>query len=169
MKHLDLFSGIGGFALAARWVGWETVGFCEIDPYCQKVLRKHWPGVPIHGDIKTYEGTECDIITAGFPCQPYSVAGKQRAKRDHRDLWPECFRVISQVRPTWVVLENVTGFVKLGLDQAISQMERADYSCAPCVIPACAVGAPHQRQRLWVIAHSKRNEQSWKESRSREA
>ena len=111
MKHLDLFSGIGGFALAARWSGFETVAFCEIDQYCQKVLGKHWPQVPIYSDIKklTRQGLESDgisqpdIITGGFPCQPFSVAGKQRGQDDNHHLWPEMLRIISELHPDLVV------------------------------------------------------------------
>ena len=160
MKHLDLFSGIGGFALAARWVGWETVGFCEIDPYCQKVLRRHWPDVPIHEDIRDYDGQECNILTAGFPCQPYSRAGKQRGERDDRDLWPEVVRISQKVRPPWIVAENVTGFIALGLKKAITDLAGIGYECLPVVLPACARNAPHRRDRLFLIAHAKWDQQS---------
>ena len=168
MRHLDLFSGIGGFALAAKWVGWETVEFCEIDDYCQRVLKKNFPDVPINGDIKTYEGQECDIITGGFPCQPYSQAGKQRGSEDDRDLWPEFIRLIEKLRPTWVVGENVAGFIRVGLDQAVTDLEKAYYSWAPFVLPACAVNAPHRRDRVFLVAHSEWNKQPREKSRSRE-
>jgi DNA (cytosine-5)-methyltransferase 1 len=154
VRHLDLFSGIGGFALAARWVGWETVGFCEIDPYCQKVLRKHWPDAPIHGDIKTYEGQECDIITGGFPCQPYSQIGKQRGTADDRALWPEYRRIISSRKPRWVVGENVVGIINMELDNITSDLEDLGYDVNVFVIPACAVGANHRRDRVWIVADS---------------
>jgi DNA (cytosine-5)-methyltransferase 1 len=167
LKHLDLFSGIGGFALAARWVGWETVGFCEIDPYCQKVLRKHWPDVPIHEDIKTFDGQECDIISASWPCQPYSVAGKQKGAVDDRDLWPDTVRVLKRCQPTWFVGENVAGFIKVGLDSALSDLEDLGYSFRTFVIPAVAVGAPHRRDRVWIIAHAEWDEQPRQESRCR--
>ena len=105
--HLDLFSGIGGFALAAKWAGYETIQFVEIDPFCHKVLKKHWPDVPIHSDIKTFDVTKyngsIDLITGGFPCQPYSVAGKRLGKADDRALWPEMLRIISEIRPAWVI------------------------------------------------------------------
>ena len=154
MRHLDLFSGIGGFALAARWVGWETVGFCEIEPYCQKVLRKNWPAVPIHKDIRDYDGQACDIITGGFPCQPYSVAGKRRGPEDDRALWPEMLRIISESTPTWVVGENVAGFVSMGLDSAIVDLEGIGYEVQSFIIPACAVDAKHRRDRVWIVAYA---------------
>ncbi len=157
MKHLDLFSGIGGFALAARWVGWETVGFCEIDPYCQKVLRKHWPDVPIYEDIRELDGRtvgHVDIITGGYPCQPFSVAGKRRGEADDRHLWPEFARLIQEIRPRWVVGENVAGHISMGLDSVLSDLEGCGYSHETFVIPACAVGAPHRRYRVWIIGYT---------------
>jgi DNA (cytosine-5)-methyltransferase 1 len=160
---LDLFSGIGGFALAARWSGFETVAFCEIDQYCQKVLAKHWPQVPIYSDIKklTRQGLESDgisqpdIITGGFPCQPFSVAGKQRGQDDNRHLWPEMLRIISELHPAWVVGENVSGFVRLALDDCISDLEGQGYAVQSFIIPACAVNASHRRDRVWIMANSK--------------
>ena len=162
MQHLDLFSGIGGFALAARWSGFETVAFCEVDQYCQKVLAKHWPQVPIYSDIKklTRQGLESDgisqpdIITGGFPCQPFSVAGKQRGQDDNRHLWPEMLRLISELHPAWVVGENVPGFVRLALDGCLSDLENQGYSVQSFIIPACAVDATHRRDRVWIIAHA---------------
>lgn len=159
---LSLFSGIGGIDLAAQWAGIETVAFCEIEPFCQKVLRKHWPGVPIFGDIKTLtkevlDGagiTGIDIVAGGFPCQPYSVAGKQRGKEDDRALWPEMLRIISELRPSWVVGENVTGFIDLGLDEALSDLENINYTAEAFIIPACARNAPHRRDRIFIVADS---------------
>ena len=190
MKHLDLFSGIGGFALAAQWV-WgkdhEIVAFCEIDKFCQKVLKKHWPDVPICEDIKELtnewidtncEGnglqrrgmaqsgqenqftrnneskTQIDILTGGFPCQPFSCAGKQRGKDDDRALWPEMFRVIKEVRPRWIIGENVAGFVNMALDECITDLEMEGYEVQPYIVPACAVNAPHRRDRVWIVAHN---------------
>jgi site-specific DNA-cytosine methylase len=172
--HLDLFSGIGGFALAARWAGLETVQFVEIDPFCQKVLRKNFEGVPIHDNIKTFTYARCFrqaisqeqatgieqcnqrpfLLTGGFPCQPYSCAGKRRGKEDDRALWPEMLRVISEARPTWIIAENVAGFIGMGLDDCISDLENEGYEVQPFVIPACAVNAPHRRDRVWIVAHS---------------
>lgn len=161
MRHLELFSGIGGFALAASWV-WgkehEIHSFVEIDPFCQKVLKKHWPNVPIVSDIKEYrhDGTTIDLLTGGFPCQPFSVAGKQRGTEDDRWRWPEMFKVISEVKPRWIIGENVAGIVKMELDNCISDLEAEGYECQPFIIPACAVDAPHRRDRVWIVAYSTR-------------
>jgi DNA (cytosine-5)-methyltransferase 1 len=153
--HLDLFSGIGGFALAAGWAGFETVGFCDNEPYAQAVLKKHWPNVPIHGDIKALNGTAyqgISLLTGGFPCQPFSCAGKQRGKDDDRYLWPQMLRVIQEARPTWIVGENVVGIIGLALDQVCSDLEACGYEVEPIIIPACGVDAPHRRNRVWVVA-----------------
>jgi DNA (cytosine-5)-methyltransferase 1 len=157
LTHVDLFSGIGGFSLAARWAGIETIVFCERDKFCQKVLNKHWPGVPIHDDITTFDGTKYSdvfLLTGGFPCQPFSCAGKRRGKEDDRYLWPEMFRVIEAVRPAWVIFENVPGIVKLALDEVLTQMESIGYACQTFIIPAAGVNAPHRRDRVWVVAHT---------------
>jgi DNA (cytosine-5)-methyltransferase 1 len=157
LTHIDLFSGIGGFALAARWAGIETVQFVEIDKFCQKVLKKHWPGVPIHDDITTFDGTKYSnvfLLTGGFPCQPFSCAGKRRGKEDDRYLWPEMLRIIQEVRPRWIIGENVDGFINMGLDDSISDLEREGYSVQAFVLPACAVNAPHRRDRVWIVANS---------------
>lgn len=272
--HIDLFSGIGGFALAARAAGFETIAFCEIDPYCRAVLRKHWPGVPIHEDIKTFKwpmaysndwgcsselrkeisrGKEeakadpqpgrgshrgrggnslpsiqdpmrsrrllwenekqgdpgnkrnsgpggrkriCEperesrvtIITGGFPCQPFSTAGKRLGSLDDRNLWPHMFRVIEEVRPSWVVAENVPGLASMEqpeslfevedqadveedslarftivLDSMCADLEGIGYRVQPIIIPACAVCATHRRDRVWLVAHSK--SPGWDESK----
>ena len=158
MKHLDLFSGIGGFALAARWAGIETVGFCEIKEYPRKVLQKNFPGVPIHNDIKQLDGSEyesVDLITGGYPCQPFSLAGRNRqGTKDDRHLWPEMLRIITQARPTWVVCENVVGHITMGLDAVLSDLESEGYAARTFVIPACAVDAQHKRERTWIVAYS---------------
>ena len=157
MKHLDLFSGIGGFALAAKWAAWETVAFCEKEKYAKRVLGRHWPNVPVIDDIRNItEKIGCDIITGGFPCQPFSVAGKQKSTADDRHLWPEMLRVIALERPTWIVAENVPGIVGLALDQVLADLESAGYSSRALIIPACAVDAPHRRDRVWVMANSGR-------------
>jgi DNA (cytosine-5)-methyltransferase 1 len=159
MKVLDLFSGIGGFSLGLeRTGGFETVAFCEQDAYCQKVLAKHWPDVPIFDDVKTLRGENVgsiDVVCGGFPCQPWSVAGQQKGTDDNRDLWPEMCRIIADVKPRWVIGENVAGFVSnpLGLDRSLADLETLGYSVQPFVIPACAVDAPHRRDRVWVMAH----------------
>jgi len=162
MKHLSLFSGIGGLDLAAEWAGMSTVAFCERDPFCQKVLAKHWPTVPIFGDIHELtsqslrdRGVErIDIISGGFPCQPFSHAGEQRGKEDDRYLWPQMLRVIKECKPAWVVGENVTGIIDLALDDVLVSLEGEGYEVRPIVFPASAVGAWHQRQRVFIVAHT---------------
>ncbi len=159
MKHLDLFSGIGGFALAARWVGWETIGFCEIEPYCQKILKKHWPDVQIYEDIRELSGETVgfvDIITGGYPCQPFSLAGQRRGEADDRHLWPEAYRLVRELKPTWAVFENVAGHISMGLDQVLSDLGGLDYTTETLVIPACAVDAKHRRDRVWIVANANR-------------
>lgn len=159
MRHLDLFSGIGGFALAASWAGIETVGFCEIEDYPRKVLEKNFPGLPIHRDIKKLNGSDyagVELITGGFPCQPFSTCGREKGTKDPRHLWPEMRRVISEARPAWVVAENVSGLVRLGLDMVQHDLEAEGYSSRAVMVPACAKGAKHRRDRLWIIAHSVR-------------
>lgn len=156
MRHLDLFSGIGGFALAAQWAGFETVAFCEKDPFCQKVLKKHWPQVPIYDDIKNLNGLihrgRIDILTGGFPCQPFSVAGNKKGINDDRYLWPDTMRIIRNCQPTWCVLENVPGIIPF-LDAIFEDLEKEAYTWWAYLIPASGIGAPHKRERLWVIAH----------------
>lgn len=160
LTMLDLFSGIGGFSLAADWTGGiSTVAFCEINPYCRKVLNKHWPDVPIHRDIKKLRGEDVgqvDIICGGFPCQPFSCIGQQKGKRDDRHLWPEMLRVISEVQPTWVIGENVANFVSMGLDNALSDLESEGYETATFIISAIGIGARHPRERIWIIGNSNR-------------
>ena len=159
--HLDLFSGIGGFALAAGWAGFKTIGFCDNEPYAQAVLKKHWPNVPIHGDIKALDGTEyrgVTLLTGGFPCQPFSNAGKRRGKDDNRYLWPQMLRVIQQARPNWIIGENVVGIIGLALEQVLFDLEKEDYEVEPIIIPACGVDANHRRNRVWIIARDSRAE-----------
>lgn len=155
--HLDLFSGIGGFALAAHWAGFQTIGFCEYEDYPRAILAKHWPGVQCHGDIRDLDGTayrRVTLVTGGFPCQPFSVAGKQKGATDDRYLWPEMLRVIAQAQPDWVVAENVVGIVTLALDQVLTDLEGEGYACGTVVLPACAVDAPHRRDRVWIIGRN---------------
>ncbi|MGZ9700007.1 DNA cytosine methyltransferase [Bacillus safensis] len=166
MKSIELFAGIGGIALAAEWAGIETVAFCEREPYCQKLLNQNFPNVPVFDDVRTLNrqlledkgviepnGT-IDIISGGFPCQPYSIAGKRRGTEDDRDLWPEMFRIIKELRPTWVVGENVANFANMELDRTILDLESADYEVQTFLIPAVAVEAPHERMRTFVVAYA---------------
>ena len=161
MNCMDLFAGIGGFALAERWMGWETKVCVEIDPYCQRILKHHFPKSEIHGDIKTFDGTKyrgtIDLITGGFPCQPFSSAGKRKGTSDDRYLWPEMLRVIREVAPRWIVGENVRGLVNwsggLVFEQVCADLEAEGYEVQPFILPACAVGAPHRRERIWFVAY----------------
>ena len=163
LTHLSLFSGIGGLDLAAEWAGFHTVGQCEWADYPTKILEKHWPDVPRWRDIRTltkenfYERTglrTVDVISGGFPCQPFSVAGKRRGKEDDRYLWPEMLRVIGEIRPTWVVGENVANIVNMALDQVLSDLENIGYETRTFVFPACAVDAPHRRDRCAIVANA---------------
>jgi len=211
--HIDLFSGIGGFSLAAKWAGIKTVQFVEIDPFCRKVLNKNFPGVPIHDDIKTFTNTDRSgsgtptsgtdgnrqeknkeqrfsqsessrqnlfLITGGFPCQPFSCAGKRKGTEDDRHLWPEMLRVIKEFKPTWIIGENVAGIRSMELvnsDSAVesnpdiqedgendyttvldgicNDLEGIGYEVQPIIIPACAVNAPHRRDRVWIVGNAK--------------
>ena len=160
LRTLDLFSGIGGFARGLEATDFfETSCFIEQEPYCQAVLRYHWPDVPVLGDIRDVRRSDLpdpdpDVICGGFPCQPFSHAGRQQAQDDPRHLWPEMFRLIRECRPTWVVGENVAGIISLGLDEVLSDLESEGYATRTFNIPACAVGAPHIRQRIWIVAHA---------------
>jgi len=153
LKLLDLFSGIGGFSLGLeRTGGFETVAFCEYDKKARLVLNKHWPDVPIYEDVRTLEHDgSIDVISGGFPCQPFSVAGKQKGKEDDRHLWPAMFKLIQKHRPTWVIGENVAGLIALGLDSVLADLESENYRTRTFVLPACSVNAKHRRDRLWII------------------
>lgn len=197
MTHLDLFSGIGGFAIAAQACGFQTVGFCEKEPYAQQILKEKFGAVladaeslhsnggssdaggsgeiprpftakkrklggesvhpTLHHDIFTLNGADyagVDLITGGFPCQPFSVAGKRRGSADDRVLWPEMLRVITEARPAWVLGENVAGIISMELDRCLSDLETIGYAARAFVIPACAVDARHRRDRVWIVAHA---------------
>ena len=161
MRVLDLFSGIGGFSLGLERAGMRTVAFCEIEPFCQKVLKKHWPDVPIYNDVRTitkdYHGETIELICGGYPCQPFSVAGKRKGKDDDRHLWPAMLDCIKHFKPRWVIAENVAGHVNMGLDQVLSDLESEGYEWRTFLIPACALNAPHRRNRVWIVGYSKHN------------
>jgi DNA (cytosine-5)-methyltransferase 1 len=165
MKHIGLFEGIGGFSLAARWAGWETIAWCEWNEFGQRVLRHHFPEAIGHGDITKTDFTPyadtIDILTGGFPCQPYSLAGKRKGKDDERHLWPEMLRAIREIRPRWVVGENVFGLVNwsggLVFHEVQVDLEAAGYEVFPYVLPAVSVNAPHRRDRIWFVAYAKCN------------
>ena len=168
--HIDLFSGIGGFALAAQWAGFKTVVFCENNKWLCNGLRKAWPTVPIENDARKFDGTKwagCTLLTAGVPCQPASRAGKQCGANDNRWLWPEALRIIAEARPTWALLENPLGIEDVGLDRILSDLESLDYEVGPPLeIPACALNAPHRRTRLWILAHSVSIGRTWRRTTS---
>jgi DNA (cytosine-5)-methyltransferase 1 len=196
LTHIDLFSGIGGFALAAGWAGFRTVAFCEIEPFCQEVLAARFGAASdterqrgesreiyksnlysasgggkagssspdnenrpvLIGDIRTFDGTRfrgATLLTGGFPCQPFSAAGKRRGKADDRHLWPEMLRIVSEARPAWVVGENVAGIVNMELENVCADLEAEGYEVQPIIIPACAVNAPHRRDRVWICGHAR--------------
>ena len=167
MAHVDLCSGIGGFALGFEWAGLsKPVLFCDIEPWSRKVLAKHWPSVPIAEDVKELANDpdglipDCDILTAGYPCQPFSQAGVRRGEEDDRHIWPEIFTIVQAKRPAWCVFENVSGHITLGLDQVLSDLEGEGYAVQPFVVPACAVDASHRRDRVWIIAANVGNSDS---------
>ena len=158
LRVLDLFSGIGGLSLGLEAAGMKTVLFCERDSFCRAVLKKHWPEVPCHDDVTTFDGAKyegsVDLVCGGYPCQPFSVAGKQLGHEDERHLWPEMLRIIQGCRPRWVVAENVAGHISLGFDEVATSLEAEGFTVWPFVIPACAVDAWHRRDRLWIIANA---------------
>jgi len=175
MKHISLFSGIGGFDLAAEWAGWTNVASCEINPFGRRHLAYYWPRAYHHDDIKTLTGEKIEheaqkryghdwradgvVLSGGFPCQPYSLAGKRLGKEDERHLWPEMLRVIREIQPTWIVGENVFGLVNwsdgLVFDEVQTDLEAQGYEVQAYVLPACAADAPHRRDRVWIVAHYK--------------
>jgi DNA (cytosine-5)-methyltransferase 1 len=165
--HLGLFEGIGGFSLAARWMGWQTLAWCEWNEFGQKVLKHHFPNAEGFGDITKTDFTKyanrIDILTGGFPCQPYSLAGKRKGKEDDRHLWPEMLRAIREIQPTWVVGENVFGLVNwdggLVFNEVQADLEAQGYEVFPYVLPAAGVGSVHRRDRVWFVAYSKHNGQ----------
>ena len=174
MKHIGLFSGFGGFEIAAQWMGWETVAWCENNDFCRKILSYYFPNSYKLGDIrnecfKRFKGI--DILTGGFPCQPFSVAGQRHGTNDDRFLWPEMYRAIKESSPRWVVAENVRGLLSIQsgsvFEKMCTDMEDIGYEILPIIIPAASVNAPHKRERLWIIAHSTdsgiKNMSGWKD------
>lgn len=158
LSHGSLFSGIGGFDLAAQWNGWNNVFQCEKDEWCRKVLAKNFPTTKRFEDIKEFNAKEyngtIDIISGGFPCQPFSVAGQRKGKEDDRYLWAEMLRIINEVQPQYIVGENVTGIIGMALDTVLSDLEAQGYSTETYIIPACSKNAWHRRDRVWIVAYA---------------
>lgn len=160
--HASLFTGIGGFDLAASWMGWRNIFQVENDAFCIKNLEKNFPGVMKYGNIREFSGkpyrNRIDILTGGFPCQPFSISGKRSGRSDDRHLWPEMLRVIQEIYPPYIVCENVFGLISvesgLVLHEILSDLENCGYETGRFIIPACAVDAPHRRDRVWIIAHA---------------
>ena len=162
MKVIDLFSGIGGFTLGLESTGgFQTIQFVENEIWCQKILAKNFPGISIAGDIREYEGQRADVVVGGFPCQPFSVAGKRKGTRDDRHLWPEMLRVIKESKPRWVIGENVRNLTTIQegmvFEQVCTDLENEGYQVQSFIIPASAVNAPHQRYRVWIVGYSEHN------------
>ncbi|PWV47062.1 DNA cytosine methyltransferase [Chitinophaga sp. S165] len=162
MVHGSVFSGLGGFDLAAQWMGWRNQFYCELDPFCRRILKYYWPDAEENTDIKEFNAVKfrgmVDVLTGGFPCQPFSLAGQKKGTADNRYLWPEMLRIIRQLQPRWVVAENVPGLLNwrrgLVFQQVQADLENSGYQVAPVVLPACAVGAPHLRYRIWFVAYA---------------
>ena len=160
LNGLSLFSGIGGLDLAFEWAGGHVAAMCEIDTYCQRVLRKHWPDIPLFNDVREVKCSNVgavDIIYGGFPCQPFSVAGKQKGKGDTRYLWPEFSRLVAEIRPRWVVAENVPGIIRIAADDVCTELERQGYKVGIWDFEAASVGAKHRRERIFFVAHAGRS------------
>jgi DNA (cytosine-5)-methyltransferase 1 len=162
MNHGSLFSGIGGFDLAAQWMGWDNVFHVEWNPWCRKVLEHHFPNSESFTDVRQFDGSawrgRVDIISGGFPCQPYSSAGKRLGKDDERHLWPEMLRIIREAAPAYVVGENVRGLTNWNggvvFEEVCSDLEAEGYDVWTGILPAAGVGAPHRRDRVWFVAHA---------------
>lgn len=157
--HVDLFSGVGGFSLACEWAGIETIAHAEIDDYASRVLRKHWPGIRNYGDVRNVPALDSVwLVTGGVPCQPASVAGKRRGAQDDRWLWPQALAAVERIRSAWVLFENPTGILSLNdgveFERICLALEGQGYEVQALIIPACAVGAKHRRDRVWIMAHA---------------
>ena len=165
LTHFSLFTGIGGIDIAAEWANFRTVGQVEKAEYPYKILCKHFPEVPKWRDVKDVTSgsvreqgiKHITLLSGGFPCQPFSIAGKRRGKEDPRFLWNEMLRLVSELKPTWILGENVAGIISMELDNCITDLEGQDYSCRAFLLPACAVSAPHRRDRIFIVAHTNRN------------
>ena len=172
LTHGSLFSGIGGFDLASEWMGWENVFHCEWNDFGKRILKYYWPNAISYDDITKTDFTihrgKIDILTGGFPCQPYSTSGKRLGKEDERHLWPEMLRAIREIKPKYIVGENVLGLVNwnggLVFEEVQANLEAEGYEVQPVILPACAVNAPHRRERVWFVAYA--NECSEKSSRT---
>ena len=181
LKTLDLFSGIGGFSIGLERAGFETVAFCEIDKYCGLVLKKHWKDIKVYPDVREItkrqleeDGCELpEVITGGFPCQPFSVAGRQKGSGDNRYLWPQMFRVIKEFKPRWIIAENVRGIINIQhgmvFERVHTDLESQGYETQTFIIPAAGVGAPHRRDRVWIVANSRRTIRGQQSSRNKES
>ena len=169
MNHISLFSGIGGFDLASEWMGWNNIASCEINPFGRKVLEHYWPDALHHDDVHTFTkkilnekikkwDSKDVILSGGFPCQPYSQAGKRKGKEDERHLWPEMLRIIREIRPRWIVGENVRGLTNwnggLVFDEIHVDLENLGYEVQSFILPACSKNAPHRRDRIWIVAYT---------------
>lgn len=160
ITHASLFSGIGGFDLAAEWAGFTNLFNCEIDSFCRKILKYHFHNAEQYEDIRCTDFTiwrgKVDVLSGGFPCQPFSTAGKRKGTEDDRYLWPEMLRAIREIQPRWVLGENVRGIVNwnggMVFEQVLADLEDAGYEVTPYLVPACGVGAPHRRDRVWFVA-----------------
>ena len=157
LTHIDLFSGSGAFSLAAERAGFRTLCFVESEPFCQAILKKHWPRIPIYNDIKTFRWAwrRPTLISGGFPCQPFSSAGRKKGKADHRNLWPDMLRVISEIRPAWVIAENVTHIAYMVLADCENDLEAEGYEVQSFDIPACSCGLPTMERHIWIVAASR--------------
>jgi DNA (cytosine-5)-methyltransferase 1 len=169
LRVFDVCAGIGGFSLGLHETGgYQTVAFCEIDPFSQTILSKRFPGIPIFSDIKELANDpekrksipDFDVLCAGVPCQPYSQAGPKRGTKDDRHLWPSVFEIIKERRPQYFIIENVAGFIKMVLDPICTELENEDYSVQAVLLPASSVQAPHQRKRLWLLGQDISNTDS---------
>jgi len=181
LKTLDLFSGIGGFTIGLERAGLKTIAFCEIDKYCRLILQKHWKDIRVYKDVREitkrqFEEDGCElpeVITGGFPCQPFSVAGRKKGTNDNRYLWPEMFRIIKEFKPRWIIAENVRGIINIQdgvvFERVHTDLESQGYETQTFIIPAAGVGAPHRRDRVWIVANTRRSIGGQQSARNKES